>query len=124
MRKSTVMIAAAVVCSAWFIPGVASAATVTPVADGFAGPLQIAVGATGRVYVAQDFGGVLSKIGKHGGVSDLVTAPGTEVAGVTALGDGTVFYTTTIGGSEETPATATELRRVLPNGHVSTVADL
>jgi hypothetical protein len=124
MRKLTVTIAAAVVCSAWFIPGVAGASTVTPVADGFAGPLQIAVGATGRVYVAQDFAGVLSKVGKNGGVSDLVTAPGTEVAGVAALGDGTVFYTTSIGGSEETPPTSTELRRVLPNGHVRTLANL
>ncbi|HZC71974.1 MAG TPA: ScyD/ScyE family protein [Jatrophihabitans sp.] len=124
MRKSRVMIAAAVVCSAWLAPGIAGAATPTPVADGFAGPLQIAVGATGRVYVAQDFAGVLSKINKNGVVSDLVTAPGTEVAGVAALGEGTVFYTTSIGGTEDTPATATELRRVLPNGHVSTLADL
>jgi hypothetical protein len=57
-------------------------------------------------------------------VSDLVTAPGTEIAGVDALGNGTVFYTTSIGGSEESPPTSTQLRRVLPNGHVSTLADL
>jgi hypothetical protein len=122
MRKARIMITAVAVGSlALAVPGSAEAATV---ADGFAGPLQIAVGATGKVYVAQDFAGVLSRVGKKGGVTDLVSAPGTEVAGVAALGDGTVFYTTTIGGSEETPATATELRRVLPNGHVSTVADL
>jgi hypothetical protein len=125
MRRSTVVVAAALAGAAWFLPGGANAATVSPpIADGFAGPLQIAVGATGRIYVAQDFAGVLSKIGKNGGASDLVTAPGSEIAGVAAGGDGTVFYTTSIGGSEESPPTATLLRRVLPNGHASTVADL
>jgi len=106
-------------------PAIAGAAAVSgPIADGFAGPLQIAVGATGRVYVAQDFAGVLSQIGKNGAVSDLVSAPGTEIAGVAALGNGTVFYTTAIGATEESPPTSTLLRRVLPNGHVSTLADL
>src|SRR6266508_2433716 len=124
MRKSAMVIAAGLACSVLATPGSAGAATVSePIADGFAGPLQIAVGATGQVYVAQDFAGVLSGVGKNGGVSDLVVAPGTEIAGVAAAGDGTVFYTTSIGGSEESPPTATLLRRVLPHGHVSTGAD-
>src|SRR6266536_877485 len=58
MFKRTVVFAAAVACSAWMIPGSAGAATVSaPIADGFAGPLQIAVSASNRVYVAQDFAG-------------------------------------------------------------------
>src|SRR5262249_50922047 len=125
MHKSRIVVAVGVVCTALVAPAIAGAATVSgPIADGFAGPLQIAVGATGRVYVAQDFAGVLSQIGKKGAVSDLVSAPGTEIAGVAALGNGTVFYTTAIGATEESPPTSTLLRRVLPNGHVSTLADL
>jgi hypothetical protein len=125
MRKSRIVVAAALACTLVVAPAIAGAAEVSePIADGFAGPLQIAVGATGKVYVAQDFAGVLSQVDKNGGVSDLVVAPGTEIAGVDALGNGTVFYTTSIGGTEESPPTATLLRRVLPNGHVSTLADL
>jgi hypothetical protein len=125
MRRSTVLVgAAALACSVLLVPATSRAATVSePIADGFAGPLQIAVGATGRVYVAQDFAGVLSKIGKKGHVSDLASVPG-EIAGVAAQGDGTVFYTASIGGSEDSPPTATELHRVLPNGHDRTIADL
>jgi hypothetical protein len=122
MRNRTIVFVAALACSAWIVPGSAGAATVSePIADGFGGPLQIAVGATGSVYVAQDFSGVLSRVSKKGGVTDLVTAPGTEIAGVAALGNGTVFYTTSY-GSEEAPTAL--LRRALPNGHTSTVADI
>jgi hypothetical protein len=125
MRKLGLVVVAGLACAVLVTPAIAGAAEVSaPIADGFAGPLQIAVGATGRVYVAQDFAGVLSQVGKNGAVSDLVSAPGTEIAGVAALGNGTVFYTTSIGGSEESPPTATLLRRVLPNGHVSNLADL
>ena len=125
MRKSRIVVAAALACAALVSPAMARAAAVSePIADGFAGPLQIAVGATGKVYVAQDFAGTLSQVGKKGDVSDLVVAPGTEIAGVAALGNGTVFYTTAIGATEESPPTSTQLRRVLPNGHVSTLADL
>src|SRR5215471_18600079 len=125
MRKSKILVATMLACTALVTPTIARAAAVSePIAEGFAGPLQIAVGATGSVYVAQDFSGTLSKVGKNGVVSDLVVAPGTEIAGVAALGNGTVFYTTAIGGTEESPPTSTQLRRVLPNGHVSTVAEL
>jgi hypothetical protein len=121
MRRMPVVIAAALACAAWAVPGLASAATVTPIADGFAGPLQIAVGANGTLYVAQDFAGVLSKVSKKGSVSDLVTAPGTEIAGVAAQGNGTVFYTARFGPDNAPTAL---LRRALPNGKTSTVADL
>jgi hypothetical protein len=125
MRKSRIAAAAVLACTVLVTPAIARAAAVSePIADGFAGPLQIAVGATGRVYVAQDFAGTLSQVGKKGVVSNLVVAPGTEIAGVAALGDGTVYYTTAIGATEESPPTSTLLRRVLPNGHVSTLADL
>src|SRR5262245_56176181 len=67
MRKSTVVIIGVLACSMLFAVSVAGAATVSaPIADGFAGPLQIAVGQPGGVYVAQDFAGVLTQIGKKG----------------------------------------------------------
>jgi streptogramin lyase len=125
MRKSRILVVTMLACTALVTPTIVQAAAVSePIAEGFAGPLQIAVGATGSVYVAQNFSGTLSKVGKNGVVSDLVVAPGTEIAGVAALGNGTVFYTTAIGGTEESPPTSTQLRRVLPNGHVSTIAEL
>lgn len=120
MFRSSMLVAVSLAGVVLALPGSATAASVTPIADGFAGPLQIAVGATGSVYVAQDFSGVLSRVSRKG-VADLVTAPGTEIAGVAALGNGTVFYTTTF-GPEDAPQA--QLRRVLPNGRTSTVADL
>jgi len=50
MRIRTIVFATALACSAWIVPGSAGAVTVSePIADGFAGPLQIAVGATGSM---------------------------------------------------------------------------
>jgi hypothetical protein len=122
MRNSMMVMVGVLACSMLLTVGVAGAATVSaPIADGFAGPLQIAVGKPGGVYVAQDFAGVLTKIGKKGDRRDLVSAPGSEVAGVAAGGNGTVFYTTTFESEDGLQA---ELRRVLPNGNVSTLADL
>src|SRR5262245_20938483 len=121
MRKSPMVIFTVLACLMVLavIPGAATVSA--PVADGFAGPLQIAVGQAGGVYVAQDFAGVLTKLGKKGDRTDLVSAPGSEVAGVAAGGNGTVFYTTTFASEDGLHA---ELRRVLPNGSVSTLADI
>jgi hypothetical protein len=55
------------------------------------GPLQIAVGPRGSVYVADDFAGVLKRIGTK---KPLFTAPkGYEVAGVDVGKDGTIAFT-------------------------------
>jgi hypothetical protein len=55
------------------------------------GPLQIAVGPYGRVYVADDFAGVLKRVGTK---KPLFTAPkGYEVAGVDVRQDGTIAFT-------------------------------
>jgi glucose/arabinose dehydrogenase len=122
MRKSLTVIIGVLAGWMMLVAGIAGAATVSaPIADGFAGPLQIAVGQPGGVYVAQDFAGVLTKLGKKGDRTDLVSAPGSEVAGVAAGGNGNVFYSTTFESQERFHA---EVRRVLPNGKVSTLADV
>ena len=92
----------------------------TVVVSGLTTPLQIAIGRDGTIYADDDFEGTLTAY--RGGASHQVAAEPSELAGVDALGRGTVVYTTTVGGENGT--TAAELKRVLPNGHVSTLADI
>src|ERR1051325_3087952 len=120
LARFAVVMTALVVGVGWLMPGTAQAASTTQIADGFAGPLQLAVGSNGDIYVAQDFAGVLRQITKKG-VSTLVTNDTPEIAGVAAGGNGIVFYTADSG--TETNGTSF-LRRVLPNGNTSTIADL
>ncbi|MFU8874437.1 ScyD/ScyE family protein [Micromonospora sp. SL4-19] len=103
------------------LPGAApaSAATVSdPVISGLAGPLQLAVGSDGTVYVSQSFAGKLTAVGKKGR-TDLVSTPGAEIAGVAAEGLGTVTFTT----SAEDGSFA-QVKRVLPNGKIRAIGDL
>ncbi len=62
-------------------------------ADGLAGPLSIDVGHRGDVLVGQSFGGTVSSIARHGGVTDLVNEPGAEAVANGPFG--TVLYTVT-----------------------------
>ncbi len=106
-------------------PAIASGSTtVTQIADGFAGPLQMAVGTDGTIYVSQSFSGTLTTIGKRGARADLAFGvDGGEVAGVDAQGKGTAVFTSS-NGTEEGPATSSSLKRVLPNGRTRILADL
>ena len=92
-----------------------------PLAQGLAGPLQLAVGDDGTVYVAQDFAGVLTKIGRHG-TQDIATNPGGEIAGVDVSDDNKVLYTSTNPDASGT-VVAAALNRVR-HGTSSVVADL
>lgn len=94
------------------------------IADGFAGPLQMAVGSDGTLYVSQSFAGTLTTINKKGVRTDLASGvDGGEVAGVDAKGKGTAVFTSS-NGTEETEATSATLNRVLPNGRTRILADL
>ncbi len=87
----------------------AGAATVSPpVAQGFAGPLQFAVGAEGNLVVAQDFSATLTVVDPTDGRKDLVSRPGKEIAGV-AVTDGYIAFTA--GGTEKAPSSTLERRR-------------
>jgi hypothetical protein len=100
--------------------GPAAAVTVSPpIAEGLAGPLGLAVGSEGTVYVSQAFAGKLTAIGK-GGTRDIATVAG-FINGVAADGKGTVTFTS-LENLESNPSAL--VKRVLPNGTISTLADL
>lgn len=92
----------------------------TVVVSGLTGPLQIAVGSDGTIYADDDFEGTLTAY--RAGASHQVASEPSELAGVDANGRGTVVYTTTVG--DENGTTAATLKRVLPNGRVTTLADI
>jgi len=92
------------------------------VVQGLAGPLQFDVGDAGQIYVGQDFAGTLTKVRPNGSTSDLVSRPGTEIAGVASRGYDVVF--TSSNGGETTPPTKTALERRFANGTVHTIANL
>jgi hypothetical protein len=100
----------------------ATAQTVSdPIIDGLTGPLGLAVGSDGTVYVTQSsfatFSGSLTAVGKME-TTELVT--GSIIDGVDATGKGTVTYTT-IG--EDDDGFFAEIRQVQPNGKIRVVAD-
>lgn len=107
--------------------GDASAAGLSdPLLSGLAGPLGLAVGRDGTVYVTEAFAGRLTAIDGDD-TKVLVEAPGQELAGVDARGEGKVVYTQTLFDGEpgeEAPPLDALLGRVKPNGSSSTTASL
>lgn len=107
------------------IPANATPAVADPIAEGFAGPLGLAVGDDGTIYVAEAFSGRLTSIDKHGGRHTLVDQAGNEIAGVDATGRGTVVYTQTLfdgNAGEEAPPLDAMLAGVRPNGRTRVIA--
>jgi hypothetical protein len=90
------------------------------IVDGLTTPLQLAVGSDGTIYVSQSFVGTLTAVGKKGTIT-LASAPGADIAGVAAEGGGSVSFTTS--GETESGFFA-QLKRVLPNQQVRSLADL
>jgi streptogramin lyase len=114
----------AIAAIALVLPAAAPAAAATvsePILDGLAGPLQMAVGHDGTIYVSQSFAGKLTALGKKGATKDLVSTPGVDIAGVAADGRGTVTFTTSGEGALGFFAL---VKRVQPNGKVRVLADL
>ena len=101
----------------------ASAATVSgPLISGLAGPLGLAVGSDGTVYVSQAFAGALTALDRKG-ARTIASAQDGEIAGVDARGKGTLVYTTS-NAQETVSATFAQLVRLLPNGKSRVLADL
>ncbi len=92
-----------------------------PLAQGLAGPLQIAVGDRKTVYVAQAFAGLLTKIGRNG-TQNIATNPGGEIAGVDVRDNNTVLYTSTNPDANGVVTTAALSR--IDRGSSSIVADI
>lgn len=95
MRRLMILLS---VVAVTLVAPAASAAEET-VIDGLVGPLGLAVGDDGTIYVTEALGffggsGRLIAIDKHGDVEVLVDdGPGTEIAGVDATGNGNVVFT-------------------------------
>jgi hypothetical protein len=114
-------LAATAAAPAWGSTGSGSpvAPTVTEIASGLQGPLQIDVQAPGRVFTGQTATGTLTRISLDGKTKDLVTAHG-EIAGVAARGKGVAFTFT--GGTKKDPKS--QLRWLNAQGEVEKVANL
>jgi len=119
------VVSVALICTV--VPATHVVAAPDPLIEGLAGPLGLAVGADGTVYVAEAFGGRLTSIDRRGKVKVFVDAPGQEIAGVDAAGKGTVVYTQTLFDGEpgeEAPPLDAILARVQPNGKSSQIASM
>ena len=82
------------------------------VADGFLGATNLALGRHGRLYVAELFGGIITKV-KHGRKSTFVTLPG--VVAVESGPDGSLWAGTL--GNQDPPASGTIVK--IDNGRPS-----
>lgn len=91
------------------------------VATGFAGPLHVAAGPGGTVYVADAFAGTINRVDPGGAVTALVSAagfsPGVDVQG------GQVYFTLSEDPHDGAPDGTTRLMRWTEDGGVSEVAD-
>lgn len=120
-RVAVTTVATALTFSATSLP--AAAATVSePILNDLSGPLGLAIGNDGTIYVAQAFAGLLTTVDSNGTAATLVDGSGDEIAGVDARGKGTVVFTqTTYGVPGQPPAVAASLARVRPNGRTTTL---
>ncbi|SIN95646.1 ScyD/ScyE family protein [Agromyces cerinus] len=110
---------AAAVTLAIATPAIAAQPSGTPStrAEGLVSPLGLAIDASGRAYVSQNFIGVLSLVDKKGQSTPLVATQGDEVS-APAVDGSTVYYVTTNG--DHTSAWL----KSMSNGVETQVADL
>lgn len=87
------------------------------IATDLAGPLSLAVDATGNSYVAQSFGGTLERITPSGKRTTVASAP-LEIGAVSALG-GMVYF-----AQGDQPAAQYSLMQLTPDGVSTPLADL
>jgi hypothetical protein len=108
-------------------PANAAAATGSvsePIVSGLIGPLGLAVGDNGTIYVAETFAGQVTRVLPNGARSVLYQAVGESPNGVaTSFGD-RIVITLSIIPEEEAPPTDTTLVQVRPNGSAKTLASL
>lgn len=97
------------------------------VVSGLVGPLGLAVGSEGTIYVAESFAGQLTAVDKKGRQEVLVEGRG-SLNGVDARGKGTVVFVASAPGADPSAPPegqpVTTLERVLPNGETRVVARL
>jgi hypothetical protein len=81
---------------------------VTKVASGFLGATNLAIGSRGEIYVAELFGGKISKV-DHGRVTSFVTLPG--VVAVETAKDGSVWAATMANDDPPAPGTIVQITK-------------
>ena len=126
-KRALVVLAAVLLVAVTAVPAGAKSKSTTnnPLITGLVGPLGLAVGQDGTVYVSEAFAGRLTAIHKNGSTDVLLDAPGTEIAGIDVRGNGTLVYTQTVFDGEpgeEAPPVDAILGRLRPNGKTKTLA--
>jgi hypothetical protein len=124
MRHRSIRAVLAGLAASGMVVGIAASpaqAAGAPLIQGLAGPLSISVD-HGKIYVAQSFGGKLSRFGTDGsgGKTLYQRSPKVEVAAVQAKGPGVLFAVT---GKNEDGKFA-KLKHRATDGTVTTRADL
>ncbi len=94
-----------------------------PIAQGLAGPLQLAVDGH-SIYVAQAFAGLLTKFGPGGSRIDVASNPGNEIAGVDVGRHHEVFYTSSTSDPTTHEPSASALNRLKKDGSPVLVRDI
>ncbi len=94
-----------------------------PIAQGLAGPLQLAVDKR-SVYVSQSFAGLLTKFGPGGSRSDVAANPGGEISGVDVGRHHEVFFTSQNADATTGAVTASALNRIKRDGSSTVVRDI
>ncbi|MBY5162427.1 ScyD/ScyE family protein [Salsipaludibacter albus] len=125
IRTTAVTSLVAVSLLAGALPASADPVVSEPIAGGLVGPLGLAVGDDGTIYVGEAFSGQLTTIDEKGRTHTLVDQAGSEIAGLDATGKGTVVYTQTLfdgNAGEEAPPLDASLNGVRPNGTTRTIA--
>ena len=122
MRLRPIVAAGALAASVVLPAAAPASAAQGPLIDGLAGPLAISVD-DGKIYVAQSFGGKLSRFGTDGsgGATLVQRKPSIEVAAVEADGPGTLFALT---GKNKEGKKFAQLKHLAADGTITTRADL
>ena len=95
-----------------------------PIVSGLIGPLGLALGPNGTIFVAEGFIGQLTRFNSEGGARKVLVSGGDSLNGVEVTFGGRALYTLSIIPEEEEPPTDTTLNEVRPSGATTTIASL
>ena len=98
---------------------------VTTIAEGLAGPLGLAVGHHGTLYVAEAFGGQVTKVARNGDTKVLFRKEGVNVlGGIEVNRHGRVVFTMSKGSGETSPPNRAFLAKLTRRGNAKPLAAL
>jgi hypothetical protein len=98
---------------------------ITTIAEGLAGPLGLAVGHHGKLYVAEAFGGQLTKVTRDGDTRVVFRKEGVNVlGGIEVNRHGRVVFTMSKGTAETSPPNRAFLAKLTRRGNAKRLAAL